>query len=333
MASTFSQSSNSPDRDLRIFLRNLEMLTAEGQLLLDRRQAQLEEIAGTLQQMISDPELSPMADKEIVREWIDSSLLVSPHDAQPRGSISDVIHLCRALVQKKTQILRSDTEEFLGPTEAVSADASERVSYLQNKFSDEAFLKLTRHFRQPRAAYASSFTEVCEEVYNRFCEFCILPVESSGDGKLLRFYALIEKFNLKIVSVCDVEQLDGSYTKYALLRHKFISFHLPKRLRGGHFAEFGLVLNEGVTLSDVLIAATHCHMHLSRIDSVPLSYKNDAYRYDAVFSLPDLADEDTPATDEQISLRDMLLDIETFLLFLSVSLSEYTPIGIYTRVS
>ena len=67
MALTFSQGSNSADRDLRIFLRNLEMLTAEGRLLIDRRQAQLEEIAGTLQQMISDPELSPMADKEIVR--------------------------------------------------------------------------------------------------------------------------------------------------------------------------------------------------------------------------------------------------------------------------
>ena len=93
------------------------------------------------------------------------------------------------------------------------------------------------------------------------------------------------------------------------------------------------MLNEGVTLSDVLLAAEYCHMRLSRIDSVPLSYKNDAYRYDAVFALPELGDDDIPPSTEQISLRDMLLDIETFLLYLSVSLSEYTPIGIYTRIS
>lgn len=333
MALTFSHSSDSPNESLRIYLRNLALLTAESELLRDRRQVQLEEIAVILQQLISDPELSPMADKEIVSDFIDSSLLHFTPDAKPGGNVSDIIHLCRALVEKKTQILRSDTEEFLGPTEAVSDEASEKIAYLQNKFSDEAFSKLTYRFRNPRAAYASSFTEVCEEVYNGFCEFCILPVESSGDGKLLRFYGLIEKFNLKIVSVCDVEQLDGSYTKYALLRHKFISFHLSKRLCGGHFAEFGLVLNEGVTLSDVLLAAEYCHMRLSRIDSVPLSYKNDAYRYDAVFALPELGDDDIPPTAEQISLRDMLLDIETFLLYLSVSLSEYTPIGIYTRIS
>ena len=333
MALTFSRSSDSPDERLRIFLCNLDLLTAEGELLRDRRQVQLEEIAVILQQLISDPELAPMADKEIVRDWIDASLLSFTPGERSRAGVSDIIHLCRALVQKKTQILRSDTEEFLGPTEAVSAEASEKIAYLQNKFSDEAFSKLTYRFKNPRAAYASSFTEVCEEVYNGFCEFCILPVESSGDGKLLRFYGLIEKFNLKIVSVCDVEQLDGSYTKYALLRHKFISFHLSKRLCGGHFAEFGLVLNEGVTLSDVLIAAEYCHMRLSRIDSVPLPYKNDAYRYDTVFALPSLADDDESPSADRISLRDMLLDIETFLLYLSVSLPEYTPIGIYTRVS
>ena len=104
--------------------------------------------------------------------------------------------------------------------EPISEDASERIAYLKNSYNDAAYIQFAALFSSPRAAYFASVSDVCENVYNGSCEYCILPVETSVDGKLLSFYETILKYNFKINAVYDLQSENG-YTRYALLSKRF----------------------------------------------------------------------------------------------------------------
>lgn len=297
--------------DAQILLSNLIALGEEASVLDRRRLAQLGELAA----LVTLPEHTGVRDA--LRDFTG--------DLPDRR---DVIRFCRALTEHGYRY----RDEVFGHGEHPSASASECVAYLQNRYADTAYLALTSHLSKPRASYFSSFSDVCEEVYHGLCEFCILPVESAEDGKLIRFYALIEKFDLKIVAVCDVESANGSYTRYALLRHKYVSLAPNPRLCGEAFAEFDLVTDAEVSLGDVLSAAEFCGLRLSRADSAPLPYRADGYRYGLVFSLGEPSNTDGPEETSEAAKR-RTRDLEGFLLYLSVALPEFTPLGVYTRLS
>ena len=285
--------------EVEILLSNLSALGKEAGSVDRRRNAQIGELAS----LISLPENAS------VRDTLSDFIAHLP-------SKGDVIRLCKALTRRGYRQM----DEAFSPADPPSASASECVAYLRSRYTDAAYLTLTAHLSKPRAIYFSSFTDVCEEVYHGLCEYCILPVESATDGKLIRFYTLIEKFELKIVAVCDIEDASGTETRYALLRHRYVPLRRSSRLHGERFAEFSIVIDAGVSLTDVLNAADACGLRLSRADSAPLSYRENGYRYGLVFSLAETPGEDAPA-------------LEAFLLYLALFLPEYTPIGIYSRIS
>lgn len=295
--------------DAEIVRRNLDLLAAEENALQARRALQISELSA----LLSLPEHAALRD-----ELSDFAVAAFQYNDTLRSS-EDTARFCLEMIRRGYPIAREGhSDELFGSGEPISQKASGRVAYLRSRVADEAFLALTAPLQKPKAAYFSSFSDVCEEVYHGLCEYCILPVESADGGKLLSFYSLIEKFELRIVSVTDLDDGKGGYTRYALLSHRYVSPY-PIGASGKRcYAEFLLVLNDRLSLSDVLLAAELLGMRVTRTDSFPLPDRRDAYRYGLVFLLPEGAE--------------LAPTVEAFLLYLSVSLPEYTPLGVYTKL-
>lgn len=192
--------------------------------------------------------------------------------------------------------------------------ASPRIAYFKNAYADAAFRIFSDVLDSPSVVYASDFTAVCEEVYYGRADMCMLPLDSSRDAKLISFYRLIDKYELNPVLSCDVVTPDGSVTtRYALLKR---SMCLPERsARGGCFFEFSLVPDRGPALCDVLCAAKECGLSLYKIDSIPLTYNDRKFSCELIFKVGDP------------------MGLDAFILFLSLAIPEYEPLGIYPHIS
>ncbi len=165
--------------------------------------------------------------------------------------------------------------------EPISPDDSALIAYVKNNYNDAAFLKFSSLFSFAKVSYCTGFEEVCEDVYNSVCDFGLLPIESANDGKLFSFYTLIEKYDLKIVAVCDIDDTHSSNkTRYALISRKSILFH--NRNENAYF-EFSLINSGAGVLSDILSAAVSCDAHLYRIDTISLPYDDLAFKFYHIF--------------------------------------------------
>ncbi len=198
---------------------------------------------------------------------------------------------------------------------SVSKTASERVSYLKNSYNDTAYMQFSSLLVSPRAAYFNSVTDVCESVYNGGSEYCILPVETSEDGKLLSFYELIFKYGFKIIAVCDLRSGSG-YTRYALLSKSFTSKGLLLRTKTrNRYFEFFIENGDNPDLEDLLCAADFCSLKLRRIDT--LNMKKDSNGKETYICPVFRADG---------------ADMTTFLSYLAIDCPDFIPIGIYTQI-
>lgn len=188
--------------------------------------------------------------------------------------------------------------------------AGERIAYLKNTYTDTAYDTFADALPHCVPAYYSDFPGVCEALYYGRATACILPLENSSDGKLLRFYSLLTKYDLRIAGVCSVSAEDSdSATKYALLRK---SVTVPGREESSElFCECRIILEEDMTLSRVLSAADAYGMALSRADSVPNGYGDGGDTYDLIFRF-----------DEEG-------DLPAMLTYLYLMTPQFTLLGIY----
>lgn len=107
---------------------------------------------------------------------------------------------------------------FFPPAEEISAAAHNRIAYQRSGYTDIAFERFSAVLRDARATYPHTLRAVCDEVAMGSCEYCILPLESSGEGRLHAFVSLMDAYNLKIAASCPVPVGDGRVTNYGLLR-------------------------------------------------------------------------------------------------------------------
>jgi len=232
------------------------------------------------------------------RRWIDK--------LQKHLSVLERVYLCDALNDIFDLKIFDD---IMSPKSAEdSTEAS--VAYFHNFYTDEAYNKFSELLKNPRVVYESSFADVCEAVFDGIAEYCIIPIENSVDGKLVGFRNLIMKYELKILSLCEIPTGDESSTTYALLGKNFVKTGVPEE--NGMF-EFILSLNDDLSLSDIIRAAEYTGMKLRKIDSIPVSYSDGGYAYDIVFSVGDA-------------------DLECFLCFLMLEAPQFIPVGTYSYV-
>lgn len=184
----------------------------------------------------------------------------------------------------------------------VSSSAHNRIAYQRSGYTDEAFACFAALLRDARALYPHTLRAVCDEVAGGGCEYCILPLESSGEGRLHAFASLIDAYHLKIVATCEVPIGDGRVTYYGLLRRGLAVLRpgdaVPRSLEIR--CDMGDISPEGI-----LCGARICGLPLTRADW-------SRGKFNAVFS---------PGGD-----------LPAFLLFLSLAYPHFEIVGLFRHL-
>ena len=310
------------DSNTEITLANLSYLERELELVLEQRLAHLGELSAAI--------LSDGGDIDIIKSIIlsiksegkaDSGEIISEN-----RHIADIVFSKLSLIERLTVFkevfanLSDENKQSLknlwqNPPPRFTAFSAERIAYIKNSYNDTAYMQFSSLFKSPKASYFTNVTDVCDSVYKGDCEYCILPVETSADGKLLSFYELIFKYNFKIASVYDLHSNDG-YTRYALLSKRLgaQSSTIKTKTRNRYF-EFAISSGDNVKIEDVLCAAEFCLLKLRRIDTLSMHRGgNDKETYFCPIFRADGA------------------DLQTFLPFLAIDCPDFIPIGLYTQI-
>lgn len=227
-------------------------------------------------------------------------------------SSDDKISFCRAICSSH---LQKDIPALLsiGSNDPTPAGAHSKISFIKNKYNDLAFERFSTFISNAKADYATSFKESCENVTNGFCEFCILPITSSEDGRLMSFYSLLDRYELKICAVTDIEDEDSSKTiRYACVGK---ASHEPtkKNLKDDIIFEFFTIDSTSDFLSLLILAAKEADAEIVNVDSFPVEYSQHLQNFFFSFRMP-----------YQNSLF--------FRLLVAINQSNYTPIGLYKEI-
>lgn len=191
-----------------------------------------------------------------------------------------------------------------------SPDNIDNIAYVKNQYSDTALSNFRKHIGIRNDRAFRSFNEMCDDIETNIYDDCVIPLENTANGKLMNFYSIIDRFDLKIAITCDVENQNGDQTtRYALLRR---TVSIPQSADNCCF-EFSFIATDSFGIKDALDLAKLMDLDLHRIDSMPLRYNESAFIY-----YPMLYG----------SKQNILL----FLFFLKLNLIQYNMIGIYDRI-
>ena len=284
---------------LDILNYNLREFQSRCDVVKEQRILTLREIARTLCDSQEDVELL-----EIVRRYAELTDERSPEDR---------IVLCRKLLLHKRSSDELKRITAIGDGEEASAGTHGKIAYPKNKFNDAAFEQLSLSARTPRAVYTSSINAACEAVADGSCEFCILPIENSLDGKLFGFYSLLDRFELKICAVCDIEGDGDSHIRYALIGRSCREPAERIAKSTPFVLEFFVLDSGGDFLDGLLPVARECNAELLSIDARPVPY-------------------DTQSKKFILSFRVSGSDSLPFRIFLSLYYDSYSPIGLYPYI-
>lgn len=308
--------------DTEIALTNLSALEDEIKSLIERRLAYLCELACSVIKDGGDPDtvksiiLSIKSDGEFENDDVIEENRHAVDHVYSRLSPAERIFLFKEVFEKLAPDRRSVIKMLgLEKDAAVDAEASERVAYLQNSYTDTVYMEFSALLNAPRASYFGSISDVCESVYNGVCEYCILPIETQENGKLPSFYELILKYGFKINAVYDLVRND-SYTRYALLG-KRLNLYKPAVRSKVRNRYFELIVSDADnnSIGDILSAADFCSLKLTRVDTVRARADKLAQEnyYCSVF-------------------RADGADLVTFLAFLTVDCPDFIPLGYYMQI-
>jgi len=226
---------------------------------------------------------------------------------------SERAYLCKVLTEyflSGTAKKFSAENFFTSPTPESKAT---KISYLKNALSDIAYREFSKVLPYPTVTYSHDFQTVCEDVYYGRADCCILPVENTSDGRLMRFRSLADKYELAIFLTCTVAAESGEVTKFALLRKEIAKSNIKSIFKDGDFFEFYTVISGDVSISDILITAQYFGLFPYKIDSTPISYTERAYSYDIVLK-----------TDGG--------DLVSFLCYLFLEAPQFSPVGLYSQL-
>ena len=241
-------------------------------------------------------------------------------------NMMDRIEICRILARETEWFPRTEDSPFdpwaliamllgeAGEDSPVSetADArpgGERIAFLSNLYTDLAYERFSAQLPRCTATYYSDFAGMCEALSYGVVTACILPLENSEDGKLLRFYHLIDRYDLRIVMATEIPSREGErITKYGLLRR---TIEIPsENARQDLSFECRVILEKTTTLSDVLLASSLYGLSLVRADASTIPYREGTLSYDLIF---------------RVGGGDLL----SMLVFLTLQTPQFTTLGVY----
>ena len=304
-----------------IVLTNLSEIEPALESVIEKRLANISELAEAILQDGGEPDIVKSIILSIKSEGTADSGNMINQNRQTADAIFSKFSLVERLTLFKELCGRINEESFsvmkhfLKENEiSVSTEASERIAYLKNSYNDIAFMQFSALLNSPRAAYFESVSNVCESVFNGECEYCILPIETSGDGKLLSFYELIMKYDYKINAVYDLHG-DGGYTRYALIGRKYGLGSIHKLKSRNKYLELVMRECESPSLDEMLSAASFCSLKLRRIDTLNAAHTKNSFDINIC-----------PA------FRVDGADLQSVLTYLTIDCPDVTILGVYTQI-
>ena len=303
--------SNEQD-DLSVSCENLNRLDGRQSVLFDSRKALIRELAYSICR-------GGEASADEIRNNYFSVFSSDDERGKYFSAISAVerIELCleiASLIGKENPFYRS----VFGPDEVCLPKAKEKISYVKNKFTDSAYLSFTKRLHSPRCSYSDSFETICEDVFNGESEFCILPIETSTDGRLFSFYSLIDRYELKTSAICSVEHQGGTaFTRFALLKRSLSDRDVDNITSESNAAlelKISLSSSDSPSMYNIFRAADACGMPLLRTDSLSLPYGDSLISNYAVFGIDKT-------------------NLQGFLTYISLEFPQCYASGLYPRES
>ena len=258
------------NKDIKTICNNIQELNDRTKLLDEQKQLSYEFLA---QSVIESYPVNNITQK-LISEYVE---LIDKY--LDENNDSKIINFFQTLVNNSV-VSSSFFDSSSFSLEVFSPSASAKISYVKNNYSDAAFMRFSSLFDNPKVSYKMTFEDVCEDVYNNASDFCILPIENSG-GKLFSFYSLIDKYDMKIFAVCDLEDgVSDKLTRYALISKKNL-FYPQKAKR--FYIEFSIIGDNNYSLKDILEASELCGIKLYRIDTVSVPYDDLTFKFYHVF--------------------------------------------------
>ncbi len=329
--------------DTGTVLGNIELLESRLEGVLEATLGELSELADAIIQDASgDPDtvFSILLSLRGQPSEEGSTPLKSRHllsqNVRPLSDMTRHLGLYERLVLYRLVSERAPALPILGKREenTLPATAKGRVAYMSGAFADKAYIRFAERIPHCRAAGFHSFVDACEEVWSGLCEFCILPLESAAEGKLMGFSRLIVKYRLQIVAVCEIAGAGGARedaTSFALLRSAGEDWEAEPSPLANETTPLALLevlhTTANPPYSEVMAAAEFCGLTPIRADTLPMG---------AAYALQ--SDEDRRTDEPSAPLISTVwrlqgADLTAFLCYLSLEASEDPVLGLYPLIS
>lgn len=285
------------------YAQRLDILTENLAVFKERAEISGEQIELTLSQ------IAALICEESSGEEL-SGILARYSDALGECTGAQRLTLCREIVARKKGSPELRRLLSIGDSSAALAGTHGKITFPKNKYNDAAFERFSQRINGAKAIYSASINAACEAVADGSCEFCILPVENSLEGKLFSFYALLDRYELKICAACDLEAEEDSHIRYALVCRGYRE-PSERTVKSAPYLLDLLLLDSGEELlCELLEVARLCKAELISVDTRPVPY--DAQSKKLLLSF-------------RLHGNDGLL----FCGFLPMNYDGYTPIGLY----
>lgn len=187
----------------------------------------------------------------------------------------------------------------------------ETFTYVKNAYADEAYEVFSSDFSDPRVGYSPSFKHAVKRVLDGEVGYCLLPLEERGGVRLAAVTELLSDNDLKINAVTPVFGFSGE----AELRYALVSrtFRVPPPAAGDdRYLEIRFSETDGRMLSGLLCAARRYGASLYRIHTATRRERGEACSFYTVVL----------RTEEKSFLP--------LLVYLTLFVPTYTPVGLYT---
>lgn len=180
------------------------------------------------------------------------------------------------------------------------------VSYFRNILSDEAYTAFSSTCKNLSRTASANFSASCEEVYCGKSSYCILPIETLNDGRLVGMYSLVDRYELHAVSSVTVRTSDNGSMRFLLLGKKNEVIECPKTFRSLEIK----LKRSGSQFVDVMRAASYFSLELINVESITEEDQSSYY----------------------VSLSGEDYAISELLYFLFLTEADYTLFGICNHI-
>ena len=216
--------------------------------------------------------------------------------------------LCRKLCNNAKFSDELEEMIFFGDKEETEATAWRKIAYVRNKRNDKIFLDFSDAIGGAKAHYATSFSDACEAVFNGTCQYCIIPIENSSEGKIYSFYSMIDRYEMRINRVIREYSEETSQSVSFALASKKLSL-LTKNQERLRF-EFS-VTNESADIVSSIIEAVNCFGgNAVDVGTLPVPYDEPRRKF---YFTVDISEADALAC----------------ATYMSLEYAGYSPIGFY----